>query len=80
MSVVDSPKVESPEVDRTTLHRVWKAILVGIALLAGYGMLFRAGTPRRVWRASTVTPVCAPGLSGSRPLHPVLICSGHEGI
>ncbi len=33
MSVVDSPRVESPEADRTNLHRVWKAILVGIALL-----------------------------------------------
>jgi Macrocin-O-methyltransferase (TylF) len=29
--VVDSPTVDSPAVDRTNLHRVWKAILIGIA-------------------------------------------------
>ncbi len=34
MSVVDSPTVDSPvAVDRTTLHRLWKAILVGIAIV-----------------------------------------------
>lgn len=34
MSVVDSPTVDSPAaVDRTTLHRMWKAILVGIAVV-----------------------------------------------
>jgi hypothetical protein len=32
VSVVDSPTVPSPAVDRTTLHRIWRAILVGIAL------------------------------------------------
>ena len=40
MSVVDSPRVESPEVDRTNLHRVWKAILVGIALLLATACYF----------------------------------------
>ncbi len=41
MSVVDSPTVESPAaVDRTTLHRVWKAILVGIALLLAAACYF----------------------------------------
>ena len=40
MSVVDSPRVESPEVDRTTLHRIWKAILVGIALLLATACYF----------------------------------------
>jgi hypothetical protein len=32
VSVVDSPTVARPAVDRTHLHRVWKAILVGITL------------------------------------------------
>ncbi|MGO9157861.1 class I SAM-dependent methyltransferase [Mycobacterium sp.] len=32
MSVVDSPTVDSPAVDRTNLHRIWKAILIGIVL------------------------------------------------
>jgi hypothetical protein len=33
VSVVDSPTVDSPAaVDRTTLHRMWKAILIGIAV------------------------------------------------
>ena len=40
MSVVDSPTVESPEVDRTNLHKVWKAILVGIALLLATACYF----------------------------------------
>ncbi len=40
MSVVDSPRVESPEADRTNLHRVWKAILVGIALLLATACYF----------------------------------------
>jgi len=30
--VVDSPTVDRPAVDRTNLHRLWKAILIGIAL------------------------------------------------
>src|SRR5208337_4271242 len=40
VSVVDSPRVESPDVDRTNLHRVWKAILVGIALLLATACYF----------------------------------------
>jgi Methyltransferase domain len=32
VQVVDSPTVDSPAVDRTNLHRIWKAILFGIAL------------------------------------------------
>ncbi len=40
MSVVDSPRVESPEADWTNLHRVWKAILVGIALLLATACYF----------------------------------------
>ncbi len=40
MSVVHSPKVASPEVDRTTLHRVWQAILVGIVLLLATACYF----------------------------------------
>jgi Macrocin-O-methyltransferase (TylF) len=40
VSVVDSPRVESPEVDRTNLHSVWKAILVGIALLLATACYF----------------------------------------
>ena len=32
MRVVDSPTLDSPAVDRTNLHRIWKAILIGIAL------------------------------------------------
>jgi hypothetical protein len=40
VSVVDSPKLDSPEVDRMTLHRVWKAILVGIALLLATACYF----------------------------------------
>jgi hypothetical protein len=41
VSVVDSPRVESPEVDRTNLHRVWKAVLVGIALLLATACYFQ---------------------------------------
>jgi hypothetical protein len=40
VSVVDSPTVKSPEVDRTTLHKVWKAILVGIVLLLATACYF----------------------------------------
>ncbi len=32
MSVVDSPTLDRPPVDRTTLHRVWRAFLVAIAV------------------------------------------------
>ena len=32
LRVVDSPPVENPAVDRTDLHRIWHAILIGIAL------------------------------------------------
>ena len=35
--VVDSPTVDSPAVDRTNLHLIWKAILIGIALAGGRG-------------------------------------------
>jgi hypothetical protein len=41
VSVVDSPRVESPEVDRTNLHRVWKAVLVGSALLLATACYFQ---------------------------------------
>ena len=41
MSVVDSPTVDSPvAVDRTTLHYMWKAILVGIAMLVAAACYF----------------------------------------
>lgn len=40
MSVVDSPPVPSPAVDRTTLHRVWRAILIGIALVVATAGFF----------------------------------------
>src|SRR5690348_4895514 len=40
MSVVDSPKVASSEADRTTLHKVWKAILAGVALLGATACYF----------------------------------------
>ncbi|MGO9157073.1 class I SAM-dependent methyltransferase [Mycobacterium sp.] len=40
MSLVDSPTVESPQVDRTNLHKFWKAILVGIALLLATACYF----------------------------------------
>jgi hypothetical protein len=33
VSVVDSPIVNTPAVDRTNLHKVWKTILVGIGVL-----------------------------------------------
>ena len=39
MSVVDSPPVPRPAVDRANLHRVWRAVLIGTALAvaaAGY--------------------------------------------
>ena len=32
MSVVDSPAVDNPAHDRTNIHRIWKAILICIAL------------------------------------------------
>jgi Macrocin-O-methyltransferase (TylF) len=38
--VVDSPTVVSPAVDRTNLHLIWKAILIGVALLVGAACYF----------------------------------------
>ncbi len=40
MSIIDSPTVDSPAVDRTNLHRIWKAILVGIALVVAAACYF----------------------------------------
>jgi len=41
VSVVDSPTVDSPAaVDRTTLHRLWKAILVAIAIVVAGACYF----------------------------------------
>jgi hypothetical protein len=40
VSVVDSPTLNSPAVDRTNLHHVWRAILVGIALLLATACYF----------------------------------------
>ena len=40
MHVVDSPTVDSPAVDRTNLHLIWKAILIGIALLVATACYF----------------------------------------
>ncbi|OBG34511.1 methyltransferase [Mycobacterium alsense] len=41
MSVVDSRTVDSPvAVDRTTLHHLWKAILVGIAIVVAVACYF----------------------------------------
>jgi hypothetical protein len=38
--VVGSPTVVSPAVDRTSLHLIWKAILIGIALLVATACYF----------------------------------------
>lgn len=43
MGVVDSPTVNAPAVDRTNLHKVWKAILVGIAVLLATACYFQPG-------------------------------------
>ena len=40
MSIIDSPTVDSAAVDRTNLHRIWKAILVGIALVVAAACYF----------------------------------------
>jgi hypothetical protein len=40
VSVVDSPTVERPAVDRTNLHRIWKAILISIALVVATACYF----------------------------------------
>ena len=40
MGVVDSPTVDSPAVDRTNLHRIWKAVLIGIALVVATACYF----------------------------------------
>jgi hypothetical protein len=40
VSVVESPTVQSPAVDRTNLHRIWKAILIGIALVVATACYF----------------------------------------
>jgi hypothetical protein len=40
LSVVDIPTVDRPAVDRTNLHRIWKAILVGIALAVATACYF----------------------------------------
>ena len=39
MRVVDSPSVDSPAVDRTNLHLIWKAILISLALV-GAGVCY----------------------------------------
>ena len=59
MRVVDSPTVDRPAVDRTNLHLIWKAILIGIVLVARRGLLLRAGSYRRAWRAPPVFPAHA---------------------
>jgi Macrocin-O-methyltransferase (TylF) len=41
VSVVDSPTVQSPNVDRTNLHRVWKAVLAGSAVLLAAACYFQ---------------------------------------
>jgi Methyltransferase domain len=38
--VVDSPTVDSPAVDRTNLHRIWHAILIGIGLAVAAACYF----------------------------------------
>jgi hypothetical protein len=38
--VVDSPPVDSPTVDRTNLHLIWKAILIGIVLAVAAACYF----------------------------------------
>jgi Macrocin-O-methyltransferase (TylF) len=40
VSVVDSPTVQSPAADRTNLHRIWKSILIGIALVVATACYF----------------------------------------
>lgn len=41
MGVVDSSTVDNPAaVDRTTLHRIWKAVLIGIALVVAAACYF----------------------------------------
>ena len=40
MGIVVSPTVDSPSVDRTNLHRMWKAILIGIALVVATACYF----------------------------------------
>ena len=40
MRVVDSPTVDSPAVDRTNLHLIWKAILIGIVLAVAAACYF----------------------------------------
>ena len=40
MHVVDSPTVDSPAVDRTNLHLIWKAILIGIVLAVAAACYF----------------------------------------
>jgi Methyltransferase domain len=40
VGVVDSPTVDSPAVDRTNLHRIWKAVLIGIALVVATACYF----------------------------------------
>ena len=40
MRLVDSPPVDSPAVDRTNLHRIWHAILIGIGLAVATACYF----------------------------------------
>jgi Macrocin-O-methyltransferase (TylF) len=40
VGIVVSPTVDSPSVDRTNLHRMWKAILIGIALVVATACYF----------------------------------------
>ena len=40
VGVVDSPTADSPAVDRTNLHRIWKAVLIGIALVVATACYF----------------------------------------
>ena len=80
MSVVDSPPVERPLVDRTNLHRIWKAILISIALVVATACYFIPVLLVVLGVLLVLLLMRALGLSGSRPLHSEPLCSGHPGL
>ena len=72
--------IEAPTLDRTNLHRIWKAILIGIALVVATACYFAPVLLVAIGLLLLFLLCARFGLSGSRPLHSKLICSRHQGL
>ena len=80
MRVVDSPPVDSPTVDRTNLHLIWKAILIGIVLAVAAACYF---VPVLIVALGVLLLffLCARLLYQGRGRYiPKFVCSGYSGL